>query len=118
MKNKIENKARFFALYWNQDVLSSNTYGEDGTIYSLTMKEDSQKDCWLSLTPLSAITDEDAKHLGTTSLNIIKNSVDVSPKYMFYSEEADYLRSKGYAVPWMGLRVETMVDYGWIKFKE
>lgn len=27
----------------------------------------------------------------------------------------DYLRSKGYALPWMGLPVEEMVDAGWIK---
>jgi hypothetical protein len=27
----------------------------------------------------------------------------------------DYLRSKGYALPFMGLSVETMIEYGWIK---
>lgn len=30
----------------------------------------------------------------------------------------DYLRSKGYALPWMGLSVETLIEYGWVKFKE
>lgn len=29
----------------------------------------------------------------------------------------DYLRSKGYALPWMGLSVEKLVEYGWIKLK-
>ena len=30
----------------------------------------------------------------------------------------DYLRSKGYALPWMGLSVEEMIEYRWIKLKE
>ena len=28
----------------------------------------------------------------------------------------DFLRSKGYALPWMGLSVEGMVEAGWIKY--
>jgi len=30
----------------------------------------------------------------------------------------DYLRSKGYAVDWMGLTVNQMINYGWIKLQE
>lgn len=29
----------------------------------------------------------------------------------------DYLRSKGYALPYMGLSVEKIIEYGWIKLK-
>lgn len=29
----------------------------------------------------------------------------------------DYLRSKGYALPWMGYSVEEMVQAGWVKLK-
>lgn len=29
----------------------------------------------------------------------------------------DFLRSKGYALPWMGLSVEEMVEAGWIKLQ-
>lgn len=32
-----------------------------------------------------------------------------------YIAIVDYLRSKGYALPWMGLSVEEMVEAGWIK---
>jgi hypothetical protein len=32
-----------------------------------------------------------------------------------YIAIVDYLRSKGYALPWMGLSVEEMVQAGWIK---
>ena len=30
----------------------------------------------------------------------------------------DYLRSKGYALPYMDLSVEDLVEYGWVKLKE
>lgn len=30
----------------------------------------------------------------------------------------DYLRSKGYALPWIGLSVEQLEEYGWIKIKK
>lgn len=30
---------------------------------------------------------------------------------------SDLLRSKGYALPWMGLSVEKQIEYGWIKLK-
>jgi hypothetical protein len=29
----------------------------------------------------------------------------------------DYLRSKGYALPFMGLSVEQQISYGWVKLK-
>jgi hypothetical protein len=30
----------------------------------------------------------------------------------------DFLRSRGYALPWMGLSIEEMVNSGWIKFEK
>ena len=44
----------------------------------------------------------------TSSTNGIKNWLHVF----------DYLRSKGYALPWMDLLVEDLVEYGWVKLKE
>ena len=38
------------------------------------------------------------------------NSTDILSAY-------DFLRSKGYALPWMGLSVEKLIEYGWIKLK-
>jgi len=32
-----------------------------------------------------------------------------------HTQASDYLRSKGYAFPWMGLSVNEMVEAGWIK---
>lgn len=30
----------------------------------------------------------------------------------------DYLRSKGYALPWMGYTVEQLISFGWLKLKQ
>lgn len=30
----------------------------------------------------------------------------------------DFLRSKGYAVPFMGISVDTLIEWGWVKLKE
>lgn len=30
----------------------------------------------------------------------------------------DYLRSKGYAVPWLDLSVDDLIEYGWVKLKD
>lgn len=38
--------------------------------------------------------------------------------FNIYLSASDYLRSKSYALPWVGLSVETMVGYGWIKLTE
>lgn len=30
----------------------------------------------------------------------------------------DYLRSRGYLLPWMGLKPDEIIDYGWVKLKK
>ncbi|MDV3490968.1 hypothetical protein CMV03_07160 [Elizabethkingia anophelis] len=29
----------------------------------------------------------------------------------------DYLRSRGYALPWMEISVQKLIEYGWVKLK-
>ena len=134
-QNTLENKAKFFAQYFGQHVLyfSSDFLRK---IDNLTLNS-IEDDDFLELKPLSQISDEDAievskifglGHLqgaikelilsifrtsindsGTTSsTNGIKNWIQVF----------DYLRSKGYALPYMDLSVEDLVEYGWVKLKE
>lgn len=33
-------------------------------------------------------------------------------------EVSDFIRSKGYALPWRDLSVQDLIDYGWIKLKD
>ena len=142
-QNTLENKAKFFAQYWKQDVLCRVIFGKNKNEIIMhntpcsNLKLGEIIDSYLELKPLSQIGDEDAikvskifglGHLqgavkelilsifrtsindsGTTSsTNGIKNWLQVF----------DYLRSKGYALPWMDLSVEDLVEYGWVKLKE
>lgn len=43
---------------------------------------------------------------------------DLNNLYSLLIETIDYIRSKGYALPWMGLSVEQQIEYGWIKLKD
>ena len=124
-----ENKAKFFALYWGQDWLTCPVLGDRGHIYSNTMKDDQIKDRWLTLKPLSSISDEDAIEVAKmvfgdrfSSHLIIGQSyahwLNKNPLYALDWKVVDYFRSKGYALPWLGLSVEEMVDAGWIKLIE
>ena len=156
-QNTLENKARFFAQYFSQNVLyfSSDFLRK---IDNLTL-DSIENDDFLELKPLSQISDDDAinvaklvspmlfegrgkngghyidksetwwysvKHNGKTLM------VDIDlDGYVFEYDEVDeykrpsrsligtdYLRSKGYALPYMDLSVEDLVEYGWIKLKE
>ena len=138
MDNTIENKARFFALYWGQEVgrksLSYWTrYVEIDYINQMSTSRYAER-YFLELKPISLITDEDLIAIesnlqgkGThftveiTADNYKNHWVakygDNVMKGYFALKDFDYLRSKGYALPFMGLSVETMIEYGWIKLK-
>lgn len=79
---------------------------------------------WIELIPLSDISDEDAlefsdiRKIGLPSIKLGKRMIE-----MFVNgddinlEEVDYLRSKGYALPWMNLSVDALVKIGWVKLR-
>lgn len=132
LENTLENKARFFALYWGQQVLKtdySNRIYKTGTELSvsyITIYE--HRSYYLELTPLSQISDEDVKGLTNSFMRTKKELLDYycseshgqALKMLFKDlkpEDYDYLRSKGYALPWMGLSVDDLVNYGWVKLK-
>lgn len=118
-ENTLENKAKFFAQYWLQRVLRIPS----DNIMPYTLQHpylsdifmDNDKGYYLELTPLSQITDEDAKHLrypdSLSATTTYKNSIGRT------TEESDYLRSKGYILPFLDLSVEDLISYGWVKLK-
>lgn len=133
-ENTIENKAAFFALYWGQKVLKGVGY-PDHKPYDLTHYEmESPSNHYLYLIHPQYITDEDAME--------IINMMDVNPsKNHFWIQmirtsgiiytldlrntdsevcfiSLDFLRSRGYALPWKGLSVDDLVEYGWVKLQE
>lgn len=106
MENTLENKAKFFAQYWGQKC-GKNQYCNlsinKSNILNITH---------LELKPLSQISDENAKKLGFTNS---RDFLAVGNKDNRYN--VDFLRSKGYALPYMDLSVEDLVEYGWVKLK-
>lgn len=132
-----ENKAKFFALYWGQEILN------DGIEIGGNVG-DCEEEMFLLLKPLSSISDEDAIETAKldSSINwnygtfgvwkntfgstVVSNGKGLIQKYgqtiidisFLTPVQFDYLRLKGYALPWMGLSVEEMVDAGWIKLIE
>lgn len=132
-----ENKAKFFALYWGQKIKIA--VRKDGE-WELRVGEDvpgfnsSTITQYLELKPLSRITDEDLISVasivfdpfyeGLRTIKIGKEIVSYIFKdangngYQKHAPQiADYLRSKGYALPYMGLTVEEMESAGWLKLQ-
>lgn len=130
MENNLENKTMFFAQYWGQRVFVGHVLEEVNSSYIDPMYDTSI----LELKPLEDITDDDlmtiAKYYEPTTYKVKSNSDEIVFDYMYgdnfssaaigydYGYALDYLRSKGYALPWMGLSVEKQIQYGWVKLKE
>lgn len=145
MENTLENKAKFFAQYLGQKVY--NRIGWPGIIVNgfvdkleeqfKLYQSDNFKEktkTFLELTPLSKITDEDAidvakilypysdaLHTTDKGRDLIapmfgKGTFLLNPPYII--QTYDYLRSNGYALPWMGLSVEQLIEYGWVKLSD
>lgn len=157
----MENKARFFALYWNQLILmQKNGLGVKRCIQAYWEKTIGSR--YLELKSLSDISEEDAVEVARILRYNTNEKIEVKVdhdsliaiyedgqavelyfdfsgyctydnyKHIGYSSAdggfsescylffvaMDYLRSKGYALPFMGVSVETMISWNWIKLKK
>lgn len=139
MKNNLENKVKFFAQYWGVEAVRYNNYTKSMTVNFVDFI-DMKNGLFLELKPLSSITDEHVikvanifgwKETEGDSVEEILKQGRKTVNELFekkftisylalrlYFEVYDYLRSKGYALPWMGLSVEKLQEYGWIKLAE
>jgi hypothetical protein len=137
MKTEItpESKARFFALYVSQKVLLLGFPFEDRPL-RLTGDycEDIGDEKKVLLKPLSALSDEDAieyfdilwakQHKAKSkafkidygkewALSIEAERFGLIP--FGFVAGVDFLRSRGYALPFLGISVEQQIEAGWIK---
>jgi hypothetical protein len=123
-----DNKAKFFAQYWGQKETGSDYYGEimPDTWNDFPINITNQ---YLIVTPLSQLTDEELLQLaknywgdqyieGWSDLHTIDWGKKLVSGVAFDSITNDYLRFKGYAIPWMGLSVEELIEAGWVKLKK
>lgn len=139
IENTLENKAKFFAMYLDQEVYCIEGWNRGVMIcdaHKLVKEEFNYlKKSFLILKPLSSISDEDAEYcIGKTECSMRKNDPNsgdygMSPSLIFVNSmmgdssyhigrrEADYLRSKGYALKWMNKTVKEQILDGWVKLK-
>lgn len=118
-----EHKKAFFALYFGQDVFFDNmNFKVEGI--------DVLRDSWIQgihaeLRPLSDISDEDAIELSNL-LDISVSVGDIREALIqvigrsdidFPIKVIDILRSKGYAIPFMGYSIGQLIEAGWVKEK-
>ena len=131
LENTLENKSRFFVQYWRQDVLCRVIFGKNKNEIIMhntpcsNLKLGEIIDSYLELKPLSQISDEDVIKI-SKEFPTFKSDIRNSVKELFQEfdglelsmKTGDYLRSKGYALSYMDLSVEDLVEYGWVKLKE
>jgi len=141
MENTLENKAKFFALYWGQKIVRHydwhNHVENASCAWESVFPDTKYNSYYLELKPLSSISDEDSLSLSAIiqrvfpSAKSIQDGKDFINKFISgnilflkisqvstITNVIDFLRSRGYALPWMGLSVEELINRGWIKLKE
>jgi hypothetical protein len=127
--DKTAVKSRFFAQYWGQDYIYKNEYGKfkgnlsDGnSIYHFT-NHLNNNNAILLLKPLSKITDEEAKQLPNREYNGFSKPYESAIQFLtifklmgfLTSEEADFLRNLGFAIPFMEYSVNDLISFGWVQ---
>jgi len=115
MKNTPENRHKFFAHYWGQDVSIIYVPGlSKGSPYTMEL-HDLSLTINLVLKNLKDITDEDVRNLKSIDsvgeLPLLFHIYKEADKLTHITFVSDYLRSKGYLVPWMGLSCEELIGF-------
>lgn len=111
-----ENKAKFFALYWGQEIMGTDIFPKPQNCYVATSSLDRY---YLNLKPLSSISDQDLAKLPINK-QFVRSEFWKNDVMLKGLEDRfrDQLRALGYALSWMGLSVDQMVKAGWIKLIE
>lgn len=136
MKINNENKAKFFVQYWGQKVLS-NDFRIANKIGNLKVKgrEITLHSHFLELKSLSDISDEDAvgvynilypetKWADDYKIKEVKSWLnnEFGISNIFHKWDVghifDFLRDRGYLVPFLGLSCEELIESGWTKYRK
>lgn len=136
MENTLENKEKFFSQYYGQKVLlldRENNKTHHVYSHSLCMVADGRfPSACLLLKHIIDISNYDSKKLSVIEADyrtedvykrgkVIASNLNLGA-YNNYNAKitrmVDYLRSHGYALPFMGIPVDVLVEYCWIKLVE
>lgn len=126
--NNLENKVKFFALYWGQKLLTDKHGNPNRSWIDVESMYNTEaiKDGIIMLKPLSSISDEDAMVVCRMRVKKFEDAEEaklICRAYFFgdlclHRIIADELRQEGYALPWQAISVEQQIEYGWIKLIE
>lgn len=126
MKENLNDKEVFFAQYWGQYIVSSESHSKD--LYPLKCMGGTHgiKDTYLRLKPLSQITDEEIEKcvkIGVEAFNEKTYTINHTALRRDINDVAlitpisDYLRSKGYLLPFRNYSTKDILELGWAKIK-
>ena len=138
--NTPENKIKFASSYYGQQVFKYAGNIEPTKVFELSIlgKFGQIHNGFLELTSLDNMTDEDANNFriiqgylnagiptsiefrfnqGFFECNIIFDNYNYQKFSTVNSRGLDYLRSKGYLVPWNDLSINDLIEYKWAKHK-
>lgn len=139
MENLLQNKAKFFAQYWNQKVMTKVVRGENKAkitthdVVCSNWKFVELVESYLELRDISSIIDDELGAIARFYKPNAKNVYiyDDQLTFDYYSGDEthsvavelnsgycfDYLRMNGFAMEWMGLCITKLEEYGWLKLK-
>ena len=121
-------KVRLFAQYWGVKCLRNTLLNDKippHKIYANNCKGDSFQ--YLELKDALEVSEEDALEVARLFLSATGNEVDLESFDIFEVKTlikecnflpyqcVDYLRSKGYALPFMEYSVDQLIEFGWVK---
>lgn len=118
MENTLENKSMFFTQYWGQHIIKYKGAPDMLSKINEWSLPIASSDSYVELKPVSLITPKEQGFVISSNLSNDEDLVCPNKIGNYFRGDVfitDYLRSKGYALPYMGLSVETLVEYGWIK---
>ena len=139
MENNSENKLKFFAHYFGQRVLKNKNLNEPfnkDVIYDMffdSYVNKNHKFFYLELRSIESITDAECVYYynmfcpdlyidDNLKIYAFKNRLNHILEYKLFNclelQEIDWLRSKGFLLPFMNLTTDQILEFGWAKIKD
>ena len=115
-----------------EEIIQGLITNSDGTTVYTDMSEQDINDCRLLLSPLSMLTDEDAIEVSriwgsdvpstiighSLASRLVQGNSKIETEFRNILAVVDFLRLKGYAIPWNGISVAEQIKWGFIILKE